>query len=180
MILLFFLIFLAYNLFYATFSMYSSTELQWSAQKVGFFFTLLSAVMIIGQGPVLNALSSRYSEQQIFIGGSVVMALTFACFTSNNPIMLYLAAVLYGLGNGVMWPSFLTILSKVGDPNKQGSLQGIANSSGSLASILGLVFGGFLLALMSQSLYFISAGLLVVIVVIGIFYLKRINTASAK
>ena len=107
------------------------------------------------------------------------MALTFICLTSSNPIMLYLAAVLFGLGNGVMWPSFLTILSQVGDPNKQGSLQGIANSFGSLASILGLVFGGFLLALLSERLYFLSAALLVVIVLISVVYLRRVKPTKS-
>ncbi len=173
MILLFFLIFLAFNLFYATFSMYSSTDLQWSAQKVGFFFTLLSAVMIVGQGPGLSLLSKKYTEQQIFIAGAFVMAFSFTCLTSSNPVALYTGAVLFGLGNGVMWPSYLTLLSKVGDANKQGSLQGIANGFGSLASIVGLVFGGFLLALMSERLYFISAAILVVIAIVSFYFLKK-------
>ena len=95
MVLLFFLIFLAFNLFYATFSMYSSTTLQWSAQKVGFFFTALSGVMILGQGPVLSKLSSRYSEFQLFLAGSLTMALTFALLTSRSDLMLFLGATLY-------------------------------------------------------------------------------------
>ena len=167
MVFLFFLIFLAFNLFYATFSMYSSTELQWSAQKVGFFFTLLSAIMIVGQGPVLQVLSRKFSEEQLFAWGALIMVGTFSCLTSQNPVVIYLGAVLFGLGNGIMWPSYLTMLSKVGSPDTQGSLQGIANSSGSLASILGLVFGGFLLALWSENIYFLSAALLLLIFLIG-------------
>ena len=176
MVMLFFLIFLAFNLFYATFSMYSSTELEWSAQKVGFFFTLLSGVMIIGQGPVLQVLSKRFSEEQLFALGALVMVGTFSCLTSQEPVIIYTGAVLFGLGNGVMWPSYLTMLSKVGSPEKQGSLQGIANGSGSFASILGLVFGGFLLALWSEKIYFLSAALLLLIAFIGMVNQFRSKT----
>ena len=177
MVMLFFLIFLAFNLFYATFSMYSSTELAWSAQKVGFFFTLLSGVMIIGQGPVLQVLSRRFTEEQLFALGALTMVGTFSCLTSQNPAILYLGAVLFGLGNGIMWPSYLTMLSKVGSPDTQGSLQGIANGTGSFASILGLVFGGFLLALWSEKVYFLSAALLLLIFFIGIINMTRSKTS---
>lgn len=172
MILLFFLIFLGYNLLYATFSMYSSTDLEWTAQQLGFFFTILSGVMIFAQGPVLGYLSKKYSENQLFVAGTLVMVGSFVCLTSPRIEVLYLGAVLYGLGNGVLWPSYLTMLSKTGDPNKQGSLQGMANGIGSFASILGLTFGGFLLTLFSASLYLLSAGILLVVFLLGI-YLDR-------
>lgn len=173
MIALFFLIFMAYNLFFATFSMYSSTGLNWSSQQVGYFFTLMSAVMIIGQGPVLSRLSRRYSEEQLFAAGSLIMVATFTCLTSQSPLIIFVAAVLYGLGNGIMWPSYLTMLSKVGERSRQGSLQGIANGFGSLASIFGLIFGGFLLALLAQQIYLLSAVLLLVIALIGFAQVRK-------
>ncbi len=53
--------------------------------------------------------------------------------------MVYGAAVLFACGNGVMWPSFLSILSRAAGDRYQGSVQGFASSVGSFASILCLV-----------------------------------------
>ncbi|MDC8004146.1 MFS transporter [Aureisphaera galaxeae] len=175
MITLFFLIFLAFNFFYATFSMYSSTSLAWSAEKVGLFFTILSSVMILFQGPVLSWLSDKYSEEILFTVGAFVMVFSFSCLTSTHSLWLYTGAVLYGVGNGIMWPSYLSILSKVGSANNQGALQGIANSVGSFASIIGLVFGGFLLAKLSKNIYFLSAFLLLIISLVGWFLARKVR-----
>lgn len=167
MIFLFFLVFLAINLFYATFSMHSSLNLNWDAKQVGFFFTLLSFLMIIGQGPLLTRLSKKYSEEKLFSTGAIIMVISFLLFTNSQNIIVYLGAILYGIGNGIMWPSYLTMLSKIGDPSKQGALQGIANSAGSFAAIIGLIFGGILLTLLSGKIYIISAVILCTIGLIG-------------
>lgn len=178
MIVLFFLIFLAFNLFYATFSMYSSTTLNWSAQRVGYFFTVLSMVMIIAQGPILSWLAQKYSEEGLFTFGALLLIFSFISLTSSNLFILYLGAALYGLGNGVMWPSYMTMLSKVGKQHMQGALQGIANGIGSFAAILGLVFGGGLLSILSKDMYFLSAGLLVFTSLIGAILLKKSTTIT--
>jgi MFS family permease len=178
MIALFFLIFLAFNLFYSTFSVHTVSNLNWTPRRLGFFFTVLSGVMIIGQGPMLSYLSKKYSDLLLFCVGSVAMAATFVCMTSNRIEVLYFAAVLFGLGNGIMWPSYLAMLSKVGSPQKQGSLQGLANSSGSLASIIGLSVGGVLLSLIQADIYLISALLLIGIAMTTPFFVRGSKLAS--
>ncbi len=172
MILLYFLIFIAFNLFYATFSMHLAVAMEWSPQRLGWFFTVLSGVMILTQGPLMTWLSTRFdfSDERLFILGSFLMALTFVCFAQPENEIIFLGAVLFGFGNGIMWPSYLSILSRTGSQDRQGSLQGIAQGSGSLASIIGLLVGGFLLSVISQNLYYLSAGILVIIAILGIGY----------
>ena len=58
--------------------------------------------------------------------------------------MVYGATVLFAVGNGLMWPSFMSILSKRAGTVLQGSVQGVAGSLGGLASIIGLTLGGLL------------------------------------
>lgn len=171
-VMLYFLIFLGYNFFYATFPIYSSTRLDWSPQQLGVFFTILSGFMILVQGPILSRLSNRFSEEQLFLAGSLIMVGTFICLSQNIFIFIYLAALLYGAGNGILWPSYLSILSKSGPPQSQGSLQGIANSFGSLASIIGLIAGGFLLNLIVEKVFLLSAGILAIIAIFGMYMLN--------
>ena len=70
------------------------------------------------------------------------------------------AAPLFALGNGLMWPSVLAILSKAAGENFQGSVQGLASSFGSIASIMGLTIGGILYELMGSGIFLLSAGII--------------------
>ena len=71
--------------------------------------------------------------------------------------ILYIALVLFALGNGLMWPSFMSILSKRAGTVHQGIIQGVGSSMGSLASIIGLVLGGILYNLIGPTTFIISA-----------------------
>jgi DHA1 family tetracycline resistance protein-like MFS transporter len=59
---------------------------------------------------------------------------------------VYLAAVLFALGNGIMWPSVSAFLSSLKTDEIQGTVQGMAGSVSSLASIVGLLVGGAMFA----------------------------------
>ena len=54
------------------------------------------------------------------------------------------AAVLIALGNGLMWPTFMAVLSRRAEGRIQGAVQGFASSLGAAASIVGLIAGGLL------------------------------------
>jgi len=71
-----------------------------------------------------------------------------------------------------MWPSFLSILSKSADGKYQGAVQGYASSAGSLASIAGLIAGGFLYKNLGGNTMLISAGLMLVIFIASFWLLK--------
>jgi MFS family permease len=75
-------------------------------------------------------------------------------------VSIYTANVLLAVGNGLMWPSFLSILSRSGKPGIQGTIQGYANSMGSLASIFGLILGGTLFGLVGPPIFFVASGML--------------------
>ena len=89
--------------------------------------------------------------------GSFILGSNFVLLTSSNTLVLYGAAVLFAAGNGLMWPSFLSILSKVAGEKHQGAVQGFASSSGSLASIIGLIAGGVLYTLLGAWTFLVSA-----------------------
>ncbi len=72
-------------------------------------------------------------------------------------IILYIAALLFAAGNGLMWPSVLSLLSKAAGKTYQGSVQGFASSLGSLASIIGLIAGGMLYSKIGAGTFLIAA-----------------------
>lgn len=66
-----------------------------------------------------------------------------------------------------MWPSVLTILSIVAGAQYQGYVQGFASSSGSLASIIGLLLGGIVYELAGAHAFLVSA-----IIIYAVFFLS--------
>jgi MFS family permease len=166
---LFFLIYLAFNFFYATFPIYAANILEWDSAKLGPFFAVLSGVMILVQGPGLSYLNDYFSEKQLFFVGGLLLIGMFYCLTFTNIYIIYTGAVLFGLGNGLMWPSFLSILATKGTKQQQGAIQGVANSFGSAASILGLVAGGFIFGLIQQQIFILSCITMGIVLIAGLF-----------
>jgi hypothetical protein len=55
---------------------------------------------------------------------------------------IYGAAILFAVGNRLVWSSVMSILSKRAGTDHQGAVQGVASSFGGLTSIVGLIVGG--------------------------------------
>jgi MFS family permease len=161
--LVYFMTFLGFSFFYAGFPLYASGTLNWTPGQLGTFFTVSSLVMVVFQGPVLTYLSDRVSDSFLVSIGSVLISANFFLITLGTDFWIFTAVVLMAMGNGLMWPSFLSILSNSGTPGIQGTIQGYANSVGSSASILGLIFGGILMGQFGPIVFVISGCLFVVL-----------------
>jgi len=172
LLVLYFLIFLGFNIYYATFPTHAAKDLRWSVTQLGIFYAILSGIMVLIQGPVLRKALKRFSEEKLVIIGSVILATNFILFVSNNIVSVGGAIILFAVGNGLMWPSFMSILSRYAGSKLQGSVQGIAGSFGGLASILGLVLGGFLYNSIGAVTFLISAGVIFSIFIMSFQLLK--------
>ena len=53
------------------------------------------------------------------MGGSLALAIGFPFFGSANMTTLYAGTALLALGNGLMWPSMLSVLSSATERNLQ-------------------------------------------------------------
>ena len=160
---LYFIIFLAFNFFYVAFPVHAVERLQWSLLELGIFFSVLGAVMVGVQGPVLSRISDRFNDGTLTIAGSLLLGFGFFLFTGSDTVQIYLGVLLFSGGNGIMWPSFLSILSKVAGDTHQGAIQGYAGSAGSLASIIGLITGGVIYGWIGVATFWIPGILLLLI-----------------
>ena len=162
-LVLYFLIFLAFNFFYVAFPVHAVRTLNWSLLQLGVFFSVLSFIMVCVQGPVLSRISGKYSDGVLTTAGSIMLAASFFLLTSGNVVVIYTSVVLFSGGNGIMWPSFLSLLSKAAGQQNQGAVQGFASSAGSLASIIGMIVGGVVYGLIGVTTFMIPGVLLLVI-----------------
>ncbi|MDQ3839911.1 MAG: MFS transporter, partial [Thermoproteota archaeon] len=174
LLLLYFLIFLGFNIFYTSFPIHAISGLGWTVTEMGIFFAVLSGMMVLVQGPILSRVLKRFPEEKLVIIGSVILGANFVLLVSNNIVLVYGAAVLFAAGNGLMWPSVMSILSKRAGSINQGAVQGVASSFSSLASIIGLTVGGLLYNLIGEITFLISAGVIFTVFILS-FQLLRLN-----
>jgi len=172
-LVLYFLIYLAFNFFYIAFPVYAAEQLKWTVLQLGIFFSFLSGALVVVQGPLLTYLSKHFSGASLVIAGGFLLAICFACLTFNNIIVMYTGALFFALGNGLMWPSFVALLSNTGNEDTQGAIQGVASAAGSLASIIGLVSGAFLFNLLHGNIFFVTAGFMAGIALLSIPLIQK-------
>jgi DHA1 family tetracycline resistance protein-like MFS transporter len=152
-----FLVYLAFNFFYVAFPVHAATSIGWSMQSVGLFLSGLSTMMVLVQGPILSVLSKRASDRLLLAIGGFGLACSFLLFTREALGFLVVGAALLALGNGLMWPTLLSLLSKAAGNEAQGSVQGIAGGSAAVASILGLLVGGVFYGTLGTAIFLIAA-----------------------
>ena len=182
MVVMYFLIFLSFNLFYASLPVHAASEtgLNWTVTQLGLFFSLLSGLMIGVQTLLLGYLSSRTSDELLVVVGAGLMIGFFSLMPNPNPMVIYWATPLFALGNGLMWPSFSSMLSRTGPPAAQGSVQGIAGSAGSLASIVGLLLGGASYDWLQARVFLLAAAVMVVVLVSFLLMMLRPGQAPQQ
>jgi MFS family permease len=67
-----------------------------------------------------------------------------------------------------MWPLLVALLSeKAGD--QQGEVQGLAGSSGAIASVIGLLLGGIAYSSLQGGLFYIAAALALLVTLLALF-----------
>jgi len=102
------------------------------------------------------------------LAGSAVLAASFFCFISSRASHIYGGAVLLSIGNGLMWPSVMSLLSVRAGSRYQGTVQGFAGSSGALASVLGMVVGGILFDNLGAQIFAVSGTTIALVFVLAI------------
>ena len=170
---MYFFVMLSFNLFYVTFPVFAVGVLGWSLTGTGTFFAVMGLLMVVVQGPVFGWVARRVRESSLIVGGSLMLAVSFWLFDSRTTTAIYGAVVLMAVGNGVMWPSVLALLSKVAGETYQGAAQGLAGSLGAGASVAGLVLGGLMYATIGPRVFWFSAAVILTVSVVGAVTTRR-------
>lgn len=167
-LVVYFLVMLGFNVFYVSFPVHAVEGLRWQVSETGTFFAVLSALMALVQGPVLGWASRRFREPVLARTGSAILAMGFLFFASFRTDLAYAGAACMALGNGLLWPSVVSLLSRAAGDRHQGAVQGFAGSVGAVASITGLLLGGALFDAVGPRVFWLSAVLIgVSLVMVG-------------
>ncbi len=163
LLVVYFLVMLGFSFFYVGFPIHAVQGLNWSVMDTGTFFAAFSLALVVVQGPVLARVSRIVSDRTLIVSGSLILAGGFLMLQGNTITLIYGAAMLVALGNGLMWPSVMAVLSRVAGDTYQGAVQGFASSAGAIASIAGLILGGVLYNWIGTGVFAVSAATILVV-----------------
>ncbi|MBV9522774.1 MAG: MFS transporter [Alphaproteobacteria bacterium] len=175
LILVFFLIILAFAGMETTFALWANRQFGWGAAQVGYLMTYVGVVSATIQGGLIGKLARRFGEERVLLAGVVMISLGLLGipFSSSLPIVLLASAFLAG-GMGLTQPSINSLISRQAGAHEQGEVMGVAQSAGSLARILGPAIAGFLFGAYGRNApYFAGAALMALVVALVRRFLRQ-------
>jgi len=145
LILLYFVFGFAFSNFESLFALLLKTHFAYDVREANYFFFFIGLVVAGVQGGLIGRLVKRYGESRLILAGGFLFIASLALMPlARGAPMLLVALFGLGVGQGLNRSSVLGLISQQVSMDEQGLVMGVAQSSGSLARILGPLIGGAL------------------------------------
>ena len=164
LILIFFLVILAFAGMESTFALWAIGQFGWGPRQVGYVFAYVGLVSAVLQGGLIGRLTRYFSEERLLLSGLALIAagLLLMPFVQRLPVLVGAVTGL-ALGMGLMQPAINSLISRRAGPEEQGEVMGVSQSAGSLSRVLGPLAAGYSFAAFGRnSPYFLAASLVAV------------------
>jgi DHA1 family tetracycline resistance protein-like MFS transporter len=162
LILVNFLVILAFAGMQSVFAIWAMPQLGWGPGQVGYVFAYVGLVSAILQGGLIGRLTRYFGEERLLLCGLVLIAggLLLLPFV-YSPAVLAAAVTGLALGIGLTQPSVNSLISRGAGREEQGEVIGVSQSAGSLSRVLGPLAAGYAFAAFGRnSPYFLAAALI--------------------
>ena len=152
-----------------------------SASQIYWLFAYLGLMTTIMQGGLLGRLSARSAESHLVVIGAGLLALGIAATPYTRPLWpLLLALGAVAFGQGITSPVLSSLISKASGGRSHGGVLGVSQSVGSLARILGPLWGGVMFDYGGPSTpYWTTAALMLVATYVGLSLPHGASTTAA-
>jgi len=145
------------------FAYFMMDRFDYDARQVAFLLVGMALVMGGIQGGGMRALSKRYGERTLLLGGLLLMAVGFFIMPSAHSVALLLVPLLLtAAGRAVAQPPLTSMVSLQADPQNRGSVMGAYQAAASLARVFGPVSAGVLYSLSDGNPMYLAGALLLV------------------
>lgn len=163
--IIFFLITLSFANLETMFALFTERKYGFDATTNGYLFALVGIISATVQGVLIGPLVKKFGEKKLISSSILLLSAGFILFPLANSMYLFLPAVaMISFAIGVHNPSVITLISKNTPPEKQGGILGLNQSLGSLARVLGPIWGGYFFDAVGIGFPFISAGILIFLI----------------
>ncbi|MDA3861445.1 MAG: MFS transporter [Melioribacteraceae bacterium] len=178
-IFLFFVIIFSVANIYGTFALLGQKYYGFTDRENGYLFGIIGIVSSIIQGGLMKRMSTKLSEKAIlFIGMTALMiGLSLIPYGINFTGVAIISAIL-AIGTGILQPTIISFVSKYSPENMQGTILGFNSSMGSLARVLGPLWGGFAFQFLGYEAPFITGAIFTFLTILLTAFLlktKKLN-----
>src|SRR5260221_253105 len=133
LILLSFLVILAFAGMEVTFAMWAFRQFHWGPLQVGLVFTFVGVISATMQGGLVGRLAKRYGEARLLTTGLAAILLGLLILPAAAGVPLLLASTgLLAVGMGLTQPSLNSLISRRARADEQGEVLGVNQSAGSI------------------------------------------------
>jgi DHA1 family tetracycline resistance protein-like MFS transporter len=175
LLVLYFVISMAFSGFEATFALYSERRFGFTTATIGYMFAFIGSVLALVQGVLVGRVVPIVGEARLIPAAVAMIALGLALvpLASTIPLLLGACGVLT-LGMGFNGPSLSSMVSRLSSVHDQGAVLGLAQSLASLGRVVGPAWGGFLFDQFGPRMpYFSAAGIMTVAFLVALVSLLR-------
>ncbi|HEX3073704.1 MAG TPA: MFS transporter [Ignavibacteriales bacterium] len=144
-------------------------------QQNGMLFGVLGIFTILIQGIFIRVMAGKIQERNLIIFGMLSMSvgLSLLPFGWNFASVAGIISIL-AIGNAVMQPTALSMVSKYASDTEQGAVLGLNQSMSSLGRVLGPLWGGFSYDFLGYQTPFLTGGIVMFCTAIFcIFFFER-------
>jgi DHA1 family tetracycline resistance protein-like MFS transporter len=174
LILVFFLVILAFAGMESTFALWAMRQFRWGPEQVGYVFAYVGVLSAILQGGLIGRLAQRFGEERLLLCGLVLIGIGLLVLPfARDLLVLGVGVSGLALGMGLTQPSMNSLISRRAGREEQGSVLGVTQSVGSLSRVVGPALAGVLFGDLGRaSPFWWGAGLIAVAFLLG-FHLYR-------
>ena len=180
LILVFFLVILAFAGMESTFALWAMGQFSWGPRQVGYVFAYVGVLSAILQGGLIGHLAARFGEQRLLLCGLTLIGVGLLVLPLAHNLALLVAAVTgLALGMGLTQPSLNSLISRRAGGNEQGEVMGVSQSVGSLSRVLGPFAAGFCFAAFGRNAAFLWGAFVVAAALLAALKLPRLAVARS-
>ncbi len=180
-IVLFFLVVVAFSSIYTSFPLFvMESPFNMNSSGMSYFFVEIGIFSVIIQGGLIGKLTGLFGERKLVLIGAILLTLGFIGFPISavvpawNVWSLATATACISIGSSCLTPAAMSLTSQLADPAEQGSILGVAQSFASLARMAGPTIGGFAYDMTGhKSPYYFATGVMLIAVALSMILFKR-------
>jgi MFS transporter, DHA1 family, tetracycline resistance protein len=158
LLLVFFIVSMAFSGFEATFALFASHRYGLNAETIGFVFAFIGVILATVNGVLVGKVVPRLGERRVVPMAIALIAVgLFLVAIAQGIPSLLLALGILAFGMGFNNPALTSAISRMSDPSEQGGMLGLAQSLAALGRIVGPSWGGLLFDRAGMTIPFFSA-----------------------
>ena len=178
-----FFFFVALIMQQSNFSVFLKDILKWGPTQIGIVLTVVGAIDILSQGYLTGKLLPLLGEKKLASIGLIITAFGMVLIGTvafiPSAVLLYIAVVIYTLGDGLFEPAMSGLISNAAEPQMQGRIQGANQGTQSIARVVAPLIAAGLYEWGAYLPYYTSAGIMIVVLVGLVVFRSQLQTRTS-